>query len=390
MKQICIGMVGAGRGAYLHAIGYSRVHGCGVRLKTIVDVDAARARQAAEQYGFERASERVEDILNDPEIDLLDICTPPTTHLDLAFAAFAAGKHVICEKPMTGYFGLAQDAHPVGETVPKARMYSEVLAVLDRFKTLGESTNKRFFYAENGVYAAPVQQTAEVLRRRKSKILYMRGEYSLKGSSSAVAGEWRSNGGGSLLRNGCHALTPILYLKQLEGSLRNEAVTVTGVVADTGVASRCLSEEEHRHISARPQDVEDYGTVSVTFSDNTKALVTSTDLALGGTHYRVDVYCNDAALLCNMNQHDAWNTYFTDDKGLERYELAEMIPFKQGWTHGLVADEVIRGYTGEMQDFIDAIAYNRPAQSEMELAYLTTKVIYAAYQSAQEGRRILL
>ena len=39
-------------------------------------------------------------MLADPEIDAIDICTPTHTHLDLVLAALAAGKHVICEKPM--------------------------------------------------------------------------------------------------------------------------------------------------------------------------------------------------------------------------------------------------------------------------------------------------
>ena len=51
-------------------------------------------------------------------------------------------------------------------------------------------------------------------------------------------------------------------------------------------------------------------------------------------------------------------------------------------------DEIIRGYMGELQDFMEAVAYDRAPASGFSLAYETTKVIYAAYQSAEEGRRI--
>ena len=49
---------------------------------------------------------------------------------------------------------------------------------------------------------------------------------------------------------------------------------------------------------------------------------------------------------------------------------------------------MIRGYTGELQDFVEAVAYDREPSSDFALAYDTARVLYAAYQSAEEGRRI--
>ena len=256
------------------------------------------------------------------------------------------------------------------------------------FRSLCEESSCRFFFAQNDVYAASVQQTAEVIKLRKSKILYQQGEYSLKGSSSPVAGEWRFAGGGSLARNGCHPLSSILYLKGVEAAARHTIITPLSVIADIGVTTKNLLEEERRGISAKPIDVEDFGTLVLTFSDGSKATVTSADVVVGGTQNILNIYCNDAAFRCNTMQHDAWRTYFTDDKGIEQFELAEMIPFKQGWTNALVADEVLRGYVGEMQDFADALLYNKPACSEIDLACQITKIIYAAYLSAEEGRRV--
>jgi predicted dehydrogenase len=68
--------------------------------------------------------------------------------------------------------------------------------------------------------------------------------------------------------------------------------------------------------------------------------------------------------------------------------LSEMLPSKLGWNKPFVADDIIRGYADEMQDFAECIAFDRPAQSGYRLAYDTIKVIYAAYLSAEEGRRI--
>ena len=85
---------------------------------------------------------------------------------------------------------------------------------------------------------------------------------------------------------------------------------------------------------------------------------------------------------------DLLNTYFLDEDGLEDVNISEMLPRKLGWNKAFVSDEMIRGYTGELQDFVEAVAYDREPASDFALAYDTTRVLYAAYQSAKEGRRI--
>ena len=125
-------------------------------------------------------------------------------------------------------------------------------------------------YAENFVYAPPVQRAAQMLRAKKSKILYMRGELSLNGSSSPLAGKWSGTGGGILMRNGCHPIGGMLWLKQQEAKARGENIRVTSVVADCGVTTDCLLPEDKRHLLVKPEDVEDYSNVTITFSDGTK------------------------------------------------------------------------------------------------------------------------
>ena len=155
-----------------------------------------------------------------------------------------------------------------------------------------------------------------------------------------------------------------------------------------GVTTACLTEYEHRHISARPEDVEDYAAVTVTFSDGTKCLTIASDTVLGGSKNYIEVYSNDSTLMCNITPTDILNTYFLDEEGLEDVYLAEMLPAKLGWNKSFVSDEVIRGYMGEMQDFMEAVAFDRVPASGFDIAYETTKIMYAAYLSAEEGRRV--
>ena len=386
-KTVVVGTLGAGYASRLHGNGYKKVSGVRVRLKTICDLNTDLARQVQEEFGYEQITADFQEMLADPEIDVIDIVAPPFVHIPMAIQAMRAGKHVICEKPLTGYFGKKGEEN-VGKTTPKAFMYQEVLRSMDELKSVVEETGKKFMYAENFVYATPIQRSAQLVRAKKSKILFLQGFVGLKGSSSPVAGLWNKTGGGQLVRNGTHPLSGMLWLKQQEAQARGETITVKSVSADVGTTTACLTEHEHRHISARPQDVEDYAAVTVTFSDGTKCLTIASDTVLGGTQNTVDVFCNDSALRCQITPPDLLNTYFLDEDGLEDIVLGEMLPSKLGWNGAFVSDEVIRGYMGELQDFMEAVAYDREPASGFDLAYETAKIMYAAYQSAEEGRRI--
>lgn len=386
-KTVVVGTLGAGYASRLHGNGYKKVSGVRVRLKTVCDLNTDLARQVQEEFGYEQITADFQEMLADPEIDVIDIVAPPFVHIPMAIQAMRAGKHVICEKPLTGYFGKKGEEN-VGKTTPKALMYQEVLRSMDELKAVVEETGKKFMYAENFVYATPIQRSAQLVRAKKSKILFLQGFVGLKGSSSPVAGLWNKTGGGQLVRNGTHPLSGMLWLKQQEAQARGETITVKSVSADVGTTTACLTEHEHRHISARPQDVEDYAAVTVTFSDGTKCLTIASDTVLGGTQNTVDVFCNDSALRCQITPPDLLNTYFLDEDGLEDVVLGEMLPSKLGWNGAFVSDEVIRGYMGELQDFMEAVAYDREPASGFDLAYETAKIMYAAYQSAEEGRRI--
>lgn len=386
MKTVTVALIGAGYAAHLHGRGYSKVHGVNIRLKTIVDVDTKRAAEIAKAYGFEQVTSDFNDVLHDEEIDVIDIVTPPHLHLKFTLEALKAGKHVICEKPLTGYFGEEDDDKPIGHKVSKAKMYESVLKEIEVAKAIIKSNNKMFMYAENYIYSPNVLKAAEIIRSKKSKILFLKGEESIKGSSSAVAGLWEKTGGGALIRMGCHPVSGVLWLKQVEAEARNEIISVVSVVADTGNIITSLSEYDKRHLTGKPIDVEDFANVTITFSDGTKAVVMASDHVLGGTKNYIEIYANDGVLMCNITPTDNLKTYFVDQDGLEDVYISEMLEEKTGWNHVFIAEEILRGYTYELQDFMECIVHDRQPLSGIDLAYETIKVIYAAYLSASEGR----
>lgn len=387
-KTVVIGMVGAGRATELHMNGYSRVRGVDVKFKWIFARREEQLQYAKKKYGFEHSTTNFEDLLNDPEVDVIDICTPPYIHKEGIIKALKAGKNVICEKPLTGYFGKSEDYKPIGDRVSKKKMYQSCLEELSELEYIINKSGKIFMYAENFVYAPAIQKASEIIQAKKSRILVMKGEESLKGSSSAVAGEWEKTGGGTFIRTGAHPLSAILWLKQQEAIARNVKISVKSVTANMARITSELTDYEHRHIAARPLDVEDFGTVIIDFSDNTKAIVIATDTLLGGSKNYVELYCNDAVINCTLTLNNLMSSYFLDEDGLDNVQISEMLPSKTGWNNPFISDEIIRGYTDEIQDFMECIVFNRAPKSNFSLAAATLKVIYAAYYSAEIGMKI--
>ena len=383
---VCIGMVGAGRATELHMNALYRVSDVPVRKKKIMARRPEQLVAAKVKYGFEELTYSFEDLLTDSAIDVIDICTPPYVHMDMIIKAMRAGKHVICEKPLTGYFG-QENENLVGLRVSKVEMYKCMEKSLEKLQEVIQETGKKFMYAENFVYAPAIVKAAEIVKAKKSRILYMKGEESLKGSSSHVAGEWNKTGGGTFIRTGTHPLTAILWLKEQEAQAHGKEIKVESVLADMAMVTPLLTEYEHRHIMARPKDVEDTGTAIITFSDKSRAVVIATDTLLGGSKNYVELYCNDAALNCTLTMNDMMSTYFLDEHGLDDVYISEMLPAKIGWNKPFIMDEIVRGYVDEMQDFMEAIYYDKEPKSNFKLAYDTVKVVYAAYASAETGQR---
>jgi predicted dehydrogenase len=78
-------------------------------MSVIVGRDAAKIRAAARQFGWAEASADWREVVARDGIDLIDICSPGDSHAEIAIAALAAGKHVLCEKPLANTVEQARD-----------------------------------------------------------------------------------------------------------------------------------------------------------------------------------------------------------------------------------------------------------------------------------------
>jgi predicted dehydrogenase len=96
-----VAIVGLGIGRSHIAEGYT-AHPDKFRVEAICDLNSERLSVIGDDFGVPVRTNRFDEILAMPEIDIIDICTPPNVHVDQILAALAAGKQVICEKPLVG------------------------------------------------------------------------------------------------------------------------------------------------------------------------------------------------------------------------------------------------------------------------------------------------
>ena len=99
MDKLKIGLVGAGRIGNVHAQSIT-YHIPEAEIVRVTDVRVESAKALAEKFGIPAYSDNYLDIVNDPAIDAVLVCSPTPTHADIAIAAMKTGKHVFCEKPV--------------------------------------------------------------------------------------------------------------------------------------------------------------------------------------------------------------------------------------------------------------------------------------------------
>ena len=384
--RIRVGLVGAGFVARIHAEAYRHVRGLDVELRWVTGRRPERARAFAEEFGVGAVADDVRRILDDPEVDLVDLCVPNAVHASLGLEAARAGKHLIVEKPLTGFFG--------DPATPRALMLQEALRTADGLIEACRAAGVHLCYAENWVYAPPIQKARRLLAAGAGPILRLVGEESHSGTHAPANKRWMTAGGGSLLGKGCHPLGGILYLKADEGQrLRGRPVRPVSVLAEVAqlADTETFRGASPRYLNTVPgADVEDWGGMLVRFDDGTVAQVTAADIVLGGIRNQLQVYAAKAVIFCNINPNDSVQAYAPDRTVFGDEYITEKIETKAGWTFPQPDEDWMTGYPAELQDFVESVALNREPLSGGPLAREVLAVIYGAYLSAAEGRRVEL
>lgn len=179
-----------------------------IYLKGLCRSTAEGARDTAKKAGFHKAYNDFDELINDPEVDIVDIVTPNSLHKDQILKALAAGKHVLCEKPLSLN---ASEAIEIEK------------AAADSDKTAGMIFNYRFIPA--------IMKAREFMDKGLIGEIYsFRGEYYHTGYQNPQRSySWRmdfeKSGGGALADLGIHVIDLLRYLLGDFASVRAETKT---------------------------------------------------------------------------------------------------------------------------------------------------------------------
>ncbi len=173
----------------------------------VADVDQPRARAIAERFGVPRVATD-DEILNDPTVEGVLICTPNAHHADLAVSALSAGKHVLVERPM------AVDTQGVEQVLAAARAADRALVVGMPHRYRSDAVALQSFVAGGSLGTA----------------YSVRGRF-LKRAMSITSANWRRRrsvaGGGALMDLGVPLADLCLWLIGYPKIRRVSAVTAT-------------------------------------------------------------------------------------------------------------------------------------------------------------------
>src|SRR4051812_44808786 len=163
MKTLGIGFAGARYIARFHLESFNRLPTGVAEVRGVCSRTKEGAEAFAKPNNIPFATDDFDALLARKDIDVIDIVTPPNLHHDLAIRAARAGKHVIMEKPLTGYFGEPGDQEPIGRHVSRAKMWAGVRRNAEAVQNAFAQSGTFFGYAENWVYSPPIAKMRKLI-----------------------------------------------------------------------------------------------------------------------------------------------------------------------------------------------------------------------------------
>lgn len=192
-KRLKVGIIGCGgiaNGKHLPSIKAIDM----VDLVAFCDLIPERAEKAAREYGVDGARTYTDyrELLADPQIDAVHVCTPNRSHADISIDAMYAGKHVMCEKPMA-------------KTAADARRMVEA----------SRQTGKKLTIAYQHRHKPEARYVKSVIDRGDLGDMYFAEAYAVRRRGTPTWGVFLNEyeqGGGPLIDIGTHSLDLTLYL----------------------------------------------------------------------------------------------------------------------------------------------------------------------------------
>lgn len=350
MSKVKIGVIGAGSISEAHLGAY--VNNSKVELVAICDLNEDRAKAKAEKYGAKKVYVDYNELLADPEVEAVSICTWNNTHAEIAIDALKAGKNVLVEKPMTTDVdkALALEA-AVKETGKKlqvgfVRRYSANTQVLKQFIDNGDLGE--IYYAK-----------ATCFRRL--------------GNPGGWFSDIERSGGGPLIDLGVHVIDVLWYLmgcpkvKSISGNTYNKLGNRKNI--------KNLSFYKAADFDPEKNTVEDMANALIRFENGASLAV-------------------DVSFTLHAQKDDITVKLYGTKGGAEIEPSLAIISEKYDTILNMLPQvdnlsfDFVQAFQAEIDHFVDTCLGEKETLSPVEHGVEMTKILCGIYESAAKGKEI--
>jgi predicted dehydrogenase len=341
-KTVKVGLIGAGFVTDLHEFSFRRY----VQNAEVVAVASAtpdKAARFAKERGIPNAFDNYRDLLAMKEIDLITVAIPNDLHAQVTLDAARAGKHIVCEKPL-------------------CKTLEEADQMIDECKKHGVL----LMYAEELLFAPKyVRAKTLVDEGALGNVFLAKQMEEHYGPHMPWFWDVNRSGGGVLLDMGCHSIE---YTRWVLGKPK-----VKSVFATMGT-----------FVHGDKTQGEDHSVAVIEYEGNKIAIVENSWAKLGGVDDRVEIYGSRGHTRADLLRGNALTTYSNTGYGY----AVEKAETTKGWTFTTFEETWNYGFPQEMQHFVNCVLGKETPFETGEDGREVLKIIYAAYQSAGEGRKI--
>ena len=311
------------------------------QLWAVCEPDAERGRKIAAELGVPNAFQSIEEVCAQSEIDVVDLATPPHLHFRQIQQVLAAGKHVICEKP------LVASLKEVDDLIEIERSSGRRILPIFQYR-YGHGLQKLKFLVDRGLAGSAYITNIETSWRRREAY------YAV-----AWRGKWKTELGGCSLTHSIHAHDLLTY--------------VLGPVKR--VFARCATR-------VNPVEVEDCAAITFEMADGSLAASTTTLGCADEVSRHRFVFKNFTAE-SNSRPYDStaepWK-FTADSNELQSAIDAALAEFRPELEH----------YTGLFSRFHTAMHSGNELPATLADARQSLELITAIYHSAENGEAVTL
>ena len=353
MNKLKVGIIGTGSISNEHIQAYLK--NPRVELYAFCDINPDQLAMMAEKYGVTRTFTDYNEMLSDPELDAVSVCTWNSVHAPATIAALNAGKHVLCEKPMALNAEEARQMKEAADRNGKLLMIGFVRRYGNDCKIMEDFVNSGYF---GDIYY--------------SKATYLRRN----GNPGGWFGDKSRSGGGPLIDLGVHVIDLTRYLMGKPRPVSVYCATFQklfnrpNIISD-GKAYTSSSREEKVIC-----DVEDLATAMIRY-DNGSVLhfEASFSLNIKKDEGKIEFFGTKggAKLDPDLEMYSEINNYMADVTLTNETSLS---------FDGLFANEI--------NHFVDCILDGVPCKSPAEDGITLMEILDAAYESARTGHEVIL